>query len=654
MSTKAELTPATHSITSSRDPRLQRQEQAPSHNNNNGSQHQRNKDNAANHAQAVDPRVRDKASFSRNDRNIDRTDHLSVPNNKRRSRSQSPINEREKKIPRHDVPPKNKDIRPEPDKHHREERPPKRRRSLEGTENISDSNREFPIENRGYRGRVERGRGFRGRDRGRTNRPIRDDKGMHVRGPRTREEGLRTRVHPEGRTLPAVQSVDSAPEKVPNLIKPKPLLSDQEVMEIRSKDSGNEPENATIPQELTLEHKNVILEEAKRRLEAGDISQEQYIELIDKLAEFYELQRQQEQEAGNETLDRKAHDHNLVERSEVHGPPVSDPRNLNGRGGRANRIPRNRRPNEGNRQPPHRDGPLRNEGMDDPRRRDGPPRVNQPGGFEGPPRPSRLIRVEDQKRDHPLGRMEGLPNERERLPPHDHMQPHHMLIDGRHPPDQGLPGRFIPPNADERDFRGPGPHPRHFEEPHHQVEALTDGRGHPFGHGRPVEHFQAPLPGHHRPPLGPGHEIPPHVRTTQPGGPVQIVSMETRPSIRMEGPGHHPGEPGITPGLHPMELGPPLGHRPGEPGHHPGHQHGEPSHHPGLRPVEAGMHPGQHPGQPGLNPGHQPGLHPGHHPGEPGPQGLPHLQMRGEGSPHRQGMTCSQATVEFFYYFQSI
>jgi hypothetical protein len=52
---------------------------------------------------------------------------------------------------------------------------------------------------------------------------------------------------------------------VPPPMKPKPLLADHELVSIRSKEQvgipGNDAEFATIPQELTLEHKSVILDE---------------------------------------------------------------------------------------------------------------------------------------------------------------------------------------------------------------------------------------------------------------------------------------------------------------------------------------------------------------------------------------------------------
>ena len=453
-------------------------------------------------------------------------------------------------------------------------------------------------------------------------------------------------------------------------------MSKEEVQEIRAKDSV--PENATIPQELTLEHKSIILEEAKRRLEAGLISQEQYIELIDKLAEFYELQRQQELEVVSEIPAQI-----VVEKPEqVHGPPNVDPRNQNGRGERPGRLSRNRRPNEGNRHALLGDGPGRNDQriLRDPRRRDGPPvasrpspprvnissppRVSQPSSvMEGPPIPSRLPRIEDHRRDLPHGvRVEGALVQRVPHPP-EHLQPRPLLNLDHHPPDQGPSVRFLPSNNDNRELRGPGPHQQHIEEPHFRGEILVDSRGHPlqelpsFGHGRPVDHFQGQPPGHHGPPVGPGHEVPPHIRTTQAGGLVQHIG---EPSLN---PGQHPRELPLHRHLEPVHLGQHLSEHsihhlphPGEPiqhpAQHPGQRPGQPGHHPGIPPVHSGFHPGLRSSEHSLHQAEELGLS-GHHPdevrsqgvvlgpgGSIGPGGPPtmHLHMTSQGSPHRQGI----------------
>lgn len=710
------MTPSTHNITTSRDPRLQRQEQTP-HNNNNRSQQQGQKDNIMNDRQALDPRQRDKSNIRRTKKNFERTQGPTVSNinSKRRSRSQSPSNERETKIQRIDGYPKNRDARLDLDKHLRVERQPKRRRSLDGTENASDTRIVFQdnqgqFEQRGYRGRGntdrgrgdrgrgdrgrgdrgrgdrgrgdrgrgDRGRGGRGRDWDRSGKPNRDDKGQYHRGPRHREDEMRQRtVHlkPESHNSPQAQFDDIEPETVPE---PRPLFSKEEVAELQSNEvplNENDSESAPIPQELTLEHKSVILEEAKRRVEAGDISQEQYIELIDKLAEFYELQRQQELEIQH--FDENIHEHNVNETPEVLAPPSPDPlgpgpRNQHGRGGRSNRRSWKRRP-EGSRQP-HRDGPPRKEQrIDEPWRRDGPPRSNP--GFEGPPRPIRKPRMDDKRRDHPNVR-EGRPpmdrpgppddgpwRESERLPPH-----------GRGSSRQHHP----PQNIEELEMRSrerdPGMNFRQFDERFHHDEPLLD-RGRtlhpeipPLGHGRPVDHFQGP-------PGGPGHELPPHLR---PAGPMPHP-MEPGTSIRISGPPReiiiaseseqipvsHSGPPGMHHGPHPVESsrhlgifpeqGLPIAHH-GEPGPHPGEpdlrqlihhreprpllgepgippivSHGEPGLLPNIHPGERGRLPGMHPGEPGCHPVHlhresspirhlgegpdlpgQPGLYPGH------------------------------------------
>ncbi|XP_001641783.2 pre-mRNA cleavage complex 2 protein Pcf11 [Nematostella vectensis] len=122
-------------------------------------------------------------------------------------------------------------------------------------------------------------------------------------------------TRPGKRPSPVPQQNKEPPSK-----KPKPLLSAKELSEIRLHHGSTEPVDPAsipplmggglpkqqryestgpqcdVPHELSLEHREVILKEAENRLTEGLISKDQYVELIDKLFEFYELQRQVEWE----------------------------------------------------------------------------------------------------------------------------------------------------------------------------------------------------------------------------------------------------------------------------------------------------------------------------------------------------------------------
>lgn len=285
--------------------------------------------------------------------------------------------------------------------------------------------------------------------------------------------------------------------------------------------------------------------------------------MIDKLAEFYELQRKQELEGSQQFIDDvQLNEKESRQLPEEHRPPEFEHQRNENRRGRERMGPaRNNGPRHLQRDGPLRRGPR----MEEPWRREGPGmmggpvRMNRPpvrmegidgpDSFEGPPRPGRMIMMEEphlinermdphhmirgppRREGSPLMDLPGPPNENgpwrtvdhDRVPPlHDLGPPnHHRFPEGPHPMDEGHLGPFLPQSRGPppiEDFHG-GP-PRTFEEPfpgepHHPPDMI------PIGHGRPVEHFQ----GH---PIGPGHHGPPH-EPPHHGPPLQPIQMSGSP-----------------------------------------------------------------------------------------------------------------------------
>lgn len=205
---------------------------------------------------------------------------------KRRSRSQSPFDGREKKCQRSD-----RDTRTDSDRNERprEDVRTKRRRSLED-DKITDSKRERNDrqgpENRNFRGRGYSGRGrewngkseresksdferntrgFQGRDgRGRGEKPK-----LRFKRRQPQEGEQRNQPHPNekaGEHGPQPRHGKDMPkDDLRSRLEPKPLLTNDDLDLIKRKETEEVPRNdaefATVPQELTLEHKGVILEE---------------------------------------------------------------------------------------------------------------------------------------------------------------------------------------------------------------------------------------------------------------------------------------------------------------------------------------------------------------------------------------------------------